>query len=315
MILALVMIHHFMPKDMTSASPNPDFISRQVHESDYFFLELKPDPAVAFAVTCGGLEYCNLDYAIYRDEFEYYGIEYIVSGMCSLTLDGRSYELKAGSIFCYGPHACHEIRNIGDSQLVKFFVDLTGHEVRDVIGQPFLSSPVPYQMPDLRGMHALFLLMHETGKQGGRGCQRIIRQILKLIAMQAEFRAVDLDEATSSSFITHERCLSHIEQHYLEITSVSQLAEACHVSPGHLSRVFKKFCDESPWQMLTRLKLNRAGELLLHGELMIKEVAGVIGFEDPYHFSRVFKQYYGMSPKRFREAIRNPRPANGGAPR
>jgi AraC-like DNA-binding protein len=37
--------------------------------------------------------------------------------------------------------------------------------------------------------------------------------------------------------------------------------------------------------------------------LLIKEAAGRIGYEDSYHFSRVFKQYYGMSPKQFRESV------------
>ncbi|MBT8044385.1 MAG: AraC family transcriptional regulator [Verrucomicrobiae bacterium] len=302
-----------MSDNSPNLRPHPDFFSHQVDESDYFFLDLKPDPEADFALACGGLEYCNLKYEINRDRFEYYGMEYIVSGACCLKLAGRKYELKAGSIFCYEPHQHHEIRNTGDVPLVKFFVDFSGREVPEIIGAPFFESTVPYQMSNLRDMHALFLLMHETGKQGGRGCQRIIRQTLELIALQARFRAVDLQDASSGSFVTYEKATSHIAQHYLEINSVTQMADACHVSPGHLSRVFKLFCDESPWQMLTRLKLNRAGELLLKGEHMIKEVAGTVGFEDPYHFSRVFKKYYGVSPTRFCESMRSSSPSGGRA--
>ncbi len=284
----------------------PDFISTQVHESDYFFLNLRPDPAASFVVTCGGLEYCNRNYAINREQFDYYGLEYITSGTCNLNLVGRSHQLKAGSLFCYGPSTPHQISNASDAPLVKFFVDFTGSEVGEVVGKPFLESPAPCQMPNLRDMHALFRQLHDTGKHGGRGCQRIILQLLKLIATQARFKAIDLDDGVSRSFTTYERCLSYIGQHYLEIDSVAALADACHVSPGHLSRLFKKFTDESPWQMLTRLKLNKSGELLLNGDLMVKEVAGRIGFEDSYHFSRVFKQYYGISPKFFRETMKRP---------
>jgi AraC-like DNA-binding protein len=294
---------------MTRAShspENPDFISRQVNESDYFFLNLRPDPSVGFAVTCGGLEYCAKEYRINRDCFDYYGLEYLVSGACELILNGRSHSLKAGSIFCYGPRTPHEIRSVGDAPLVKFFVDFTGREVTEVVGKPFLESPGPCQMSNLRDMHGLFRQLLDTGKLGGRGCQRIMRQILQLVAVQARFRAIDLEDSVSLSFATYERCLSYIQQQYIEVESVEQLAKACNVSPGHLSRVFKKYCDESPWQMLTRLKLNRAGELLLDGKSIIKEVADRSGFPDPYHFSRVFKQYYGMSPKHFRESMGRP---------
>ena len=285
---------------------NPDFISRQVTESDYYFLNLRPDTGMDFVVTCGGLEYCDSSYHIDRSRFDYFGMEYIVSVACTLVLDGRSFSLKAGSIFCYGPRTHHQIRNTGHVPLIKFFIDFTGRDVTKVVGDPFLKSPAPYQMPNLKSMHGLFQQIQETGKQGGKGCQRILRNMLELITLLTRFKAVDLDEASTGSYLTYARCLSDIEQNYGGIKSVDELAERCHVSTGHLARVFKKFAEESPWQMITRLKMNLAGELLLRDQLMVKEAALRVGFEDTYHFSRVFKQHYGMSPKHFRESVRNP---------
>ncbi len=283
---------------------NPEFLSKQVNESDYFFLDMNPSTSEPFTVTCGGLEYCNLNYRIERDKFEYYGLEYVVSGVCKLTLGEKSFHLKAGSIFCYGPRTHHCIENEGNSQLVKFFVDFRGSAVRKYLGEPFFKHLRPYQMPNLRTMHELFLQLLETGKEGGRNAQTILRLILRLIGAQVKDKAIDLDEYTSQSYTTFERCLSVIEQNYLTLSSVSDLAKACHVSTGYMSRIFKKFAEESPSEMLMRLKLNRAGELLLQQHLLIKEVADRIGYDDPYHFSRLFKQYYGMSPKHFRESLK-----------
>ena len=290
--------------DDTSPTTNPDFLSKQVDESDYFFLEMNPSPEESFVVTCGGLEYCTLNYRIERDKFEYYGLEYIVSGMCQLTLGEKSYQLKAGSIFCYGPRTHHRIENNGTTPLVKFFVDFRGSDVRKFLGEPFFKHLRPYQMPNLRTMHELFLQLLETGKEGGRNAQRILRLILMLVGAQVMDKAIDLDEYTSQSYTTFERCLAVIEQNYLALSSVSELAGACHVSTGYMSRIFKKFAEESPSEMLMRLKLNRAGELLLQQHLLIKEVADNIGYDDPYHFSRLFKQYYGMSPKPLRESVK-----------
>ena len=290
--------------DKTSSQENPEFISKQVNESDYFFLEMNPSAEQPFVVTCGGLEYCNLNYTVERNKFEYYGLEYIVSGMCQLILGNKPYQLKAGSIFCYGPRTHHKIENNGDTQLVKFFVDFRGPAVRKFLGEPFFKNVRPYQMPNLRSMHELFIQLLETGKEGGRNAQKILRLILTLVGAQVQDKAIDLDEYTSQSYTTFERCMSVIEQNYLTLASVADLAKACHVSTGYMSRIFKKFAEESPSEMLMRMKLNRAGELLLQQHLLIKEVADRIGYEDPYHFSRLFKQHYGMSPKHFRESIK-----------
>jgi AraC-like DNA-binding protein len=283
---------------------NPAFISSQVSESDYFFLDLTPDPNQPFTVACGGLEYCTQNYRISRKQFNYYGMEYIVSGMCELVLGNENYPLKAGSIFCYGPQTPHKIANSSDVPLVKFFVDFTGSSVRKHLGELFLRSRRPYQMPNLRVMHEMFYQILETGKAGGRNVQEILQQIILLIAAQVKDKAVHLNEYSSQSYITYERCLAIIQQNYREMKSIARLAEECHISTGYLSRIFKKYAGESPSEILTRLKLNRAGELLLQDNLLIKEISDEVGYEDPYHFSRLFKQHYGMSPKHFRESVK-----------
>jgi len=51
-----------------------------------------------------------------------------------------------------------------------------------------------------------------------------------------------------------------------------------------------------------RLKLNKAASLLLTSSRPVHEVAAQVGFEDPYHFSRNFKKFHGLSPRNYRLA-------------
>ncbi len=88
-------------------------------------------------------------------------------------------------------------------------------------------------------------------------------------------------------------------QHYLDFGQVAEIAKACGVSAVHLSRLFKQFDDETPKAYLGRLKMSHAAELILRKSLPIKQAAAEIGFDDPYHFSRVFKSYFGVSPSHF----------------
>jgi transcriptional regulator GlxA family with amidase domain len=54
---------------------------------------------------------------------------------------------------------------------------------------------------------------------------------------------------------------------------------------------------------LRRLRVAEARRLLADLDLPVKEVGRRVGFEDPYHFSRVFRAIDGLSPSAHREAI------------
>jgi AraC-like DNA-binding protein len=58
----------------------------------------------------------------------------------------------------------------------------------------------------------------------------------------------------------------------------------------YASRPFQRFAEETPLQLLTRLKIGGAADLLTNRNLLIKQVGEEVGFPDPYHFSRTFKR-------------------------
>ncbi len=59
-------------------------------------------------------------------------------------------------------------------------------------------------------------------------------------------------------------------------------------------------------EFLTFLRIQRAKVLLEDWKLSVKEVAALCGFDDPYHFSKVFSRLDGMSPLQFRETMLRP---------
>ncbi len=80
--------------------------------------------------------------------------------------------------------------------------------------------------------------------------------------------------------------------------SVSVLAESCNVSVRTLERFFLRVMHESPRCWLKRLRMQRAIELLRDGST-IKVTAACLGYEDPSHFSREFKDHYGLAPNKY----------------
>jgi AraC-like DNA-binding protein len=79
--------------------------------------------------------------------------------------------------------------------------------------------------------------------------------------------------------------------------SLADLAEAAHLSVDHFGRVFRTLTGVSPMQRLRVLRMEQARRLLGRGGMRVGEVARSVGFEDPYHFSRVFRQVMGVCPR------------------
>lgn len=82
--------------------------------------------------------------------------------------------------------------------------------------------------------------------------------------------------------------------------SRGELAALAGLSPTRFHAVFSAVVGESPMRHLRRVRLDRALHLLAHGEGSIARIAHEVGFEDPYHFSRVFSQHLGCSPRAWR---------------
>lgn len=90
------------------------------------------------------------------------------------------------------------------------------------------------------------------------------------------------------------------EQHVKENLTVDELAGWMQISKRSLSIKCRALLGDSPAQLFTRFKVRKAAQLLAHTAHPVKEISYELGFENPYHFSRVFKRIYGVAPVAFR---------------
>ncbi|MCR4842328.1 MAG: helix-turn-helix domain-containing protein [Eubacterium sp.] len=94
-----------------------------------------------------------------------------------------------------------------------------------------------------------------------------------------------------------------IEERYFEHFTLSQIAEKYHVDPSYLSRVFSRKFGESITAMLTRIRIERAKELMRQKNHTLETVSFEVGYDDYNYFSRVFRKNTGESPREYRKRL------------
>ncbi|MBE0339412.1 helix-turn-helix domain-containing protein [Paenibacillus sp. 23TSA30-6] len=100
-----------------------------------------------------------------------------------------------------------------------------------------------------------------------------------------------------------QRAKEWIREHLQEDGGLNRLAEYMNMSPKYLSARFKQVTGESFADYQTRVRFERARELLLDPNRKVAEVAELVGFADTNYFSIAFKKHTGLTPTEFRKTF------------
>lgn len=101
--------------------------------------------------------------------------------------------------------------------------------------------------------------------------------------------------------------LQYIQHNYQNLTLAS-LAEFFHYSEPHLCTLIKQNTGKNFTDLIKNLRMRDAKNLLINTNLKVNEIAEQIGYNSADHFSRVFRQAYGVSPADFRKANKKESP-------
>ena len=281
-----------------SAEALPSFMSRQVVQARRFYLEAGVRDRAPLSVVSVGWEKCARDYLIHRDTFPFLSLEFVAGGKGQLEIAGQIHALSAGSLFAYGPDIPHRIQTDPNDLLDKYFVDFFGPQSLPLMKELDL---VPGQIRQYqRGLELkdafehLIRLAGQVGLYTARSCALQ----LELLLLSTRGAGGENTAGSSRAFNTFERCRRHMEDNFLEYSTVEGFAGACHINLSYLCRLYRKFSGVSPYQYLMQVKMKWAANRLHGGEVLVREVADELGI-DQFQFSRAFKRVHGVSPAAF----------------
>ena len=93
--------------------------------------------------------------------------------------------------------------------------------------------------------------------------------------------------------------LQYIQTH-CETVTLEEMSNVFHYQPAHISREIKKGTGMTFSEIKQRLRLQRAAELLDTTTLSYGHISDLLGYTDTSHFYKQFRQYYGSTPKQYR---------------
>ncbi len=271
-------------------------LSKQVREARYFSLRHRGERVrTPVDLVFGGLETCSEDYAINRRGFPVHLLEYVVEGSGNLTLQDQGHGLRKGCLYLYGPGIPCKILTNRERPLVKYFFAFhcKGPSLRE-----------QYQLDRLffganRGGELVGDLVRQLFEEACLGSEdswRICSYYLDIILLKCARTRLMEQHYQERAFQVFRSVKAHIEDNYLELARMNDIAGAVDLDPSYISRLFKRYYHLTPYTFLLQKKMEHALDVLRQGKVPVREAAAAVGFEDPFHFSRVFKKFKGISP-------------------
>lgn len=97
-----------------------------------------------------------------------------------------------------------------------------------------------------------------------------------------------------------KEALNFIEQNFQNDISVEDIAAFCGLNRSYFGKIFHSTVGKSPQEFLIAYRMSKAGELLKLTGLSIADIGNAVGYPNQLHFSRAFKNVYGVSPRTWR---------------
>ena len=131
--------------------------------------------------------------------------------------------------------------------------------------------------------------------------------VIKLLSIFAQHLSI----LSNRILVQHEnaepplitRAKAYLQEHQTESLSLGRVSKAVNSSPFYFCKLFKKATGLNFTDYLSRIRIERARNLLLNPNLRVSEIAFEVGFQSLTHFNRVFKNTVGQSPTRYREQL------------
>jgi AraC family transcriptional regulator, arabinose operon regulatory protein len=245
---------------------------------------------------------------------------YVHEGYGQVVVERQIFELSPGTLFYFRPFQLHRVRiqlELG-SYIRSLFVFEPGILEDALMPYPSLQSfflklwkdPTAWQKATLEPAYmSQFIQAQDIELKDCPPEQLLEEQMLCLVALIRYLRkhaSLKSDQWEGPNRTGHssaaEQIMEWIEEHYTEPFELDKLAQAIHLSPNHVSSLFRKSVGSSITEYITARRIRQACWLLRSTDLSVREIGEAVGLGSFSYFCQIFKKNIGLSPYQYKKS-------------
>ncbi|WP_165920949.1 AraC family transcriptional regulator [Muricomes intestini] len=262
----------------------------------------------------------NKDTSHWHNFFE---ITYVDEGNARYEVNGHIYDVESGDVILFNNSESHKWEVLTEEvrlTVLMFSSDIIsdGSRMLDMdYLVPFLERGnnfenwIPGREKFTKDIKALLDEISEEDWRGQAGNRLMIKaDILKILTLLVRYyeRAnsrIEFFAGKKDSVRRIEQAFTFIKKNYGKKITLEETAATVCMSPNYFSGYFKKTAGCSFQEYLTKIRMEKAKEMLHHSSDGILEIAQECGVSNTANFYRLYKKYYGIAPgeERHRQAI------------
>jgi AraC-like DNA-binding protein len=231
-------------------------------------------------------------------------LTYVDQGSLHSVADGQDLLLEQGDITIYTADQWHmQYADMGVApRFVTISFELSGDDLSQLKNQKIAA---PQQVVTL-----LQQMLKEADHSDEFSADMIIAmlgQVLMLLLRQAKTPSADKLKASNNLNSENQiirRAQQYISDHLREKLSVPLVAKMVDVSPSYLTALFHKNLQISPAEYIRRLKLQESKQMIRENSMTFTEIAAALQYSTVHHFSRQFKEKFGITPTEYAKSVR-----------
>lgn len=229
-------------------------------------------------------------------------ITYVDRGSVHSVADGEDILLEQGELVLYAPNQWHmQYADIGVApRLITISVVVSGCEWTEVANRKIRIG---------QKMLTVLQQMCQEQERGGKYSMDMIISLLTifLITLLRQGAQEQKDRPVTAANGENRiigRTQQYIATHVREKLTVPIVAKNVQVSPSYLTALFQKHLQISPGEYLRRIKLQESKQMIREGNMNFTEIAEALQYSTVHHFSRQFKEKFGITPSEYAKSVR-----------
>lgn len=254
-----------------------------------------------------GWEQCEPSHLYGPAARNHYLFHYVISGTGSLMADDskgwtQTYQIKSGQGFMLFPGQISTYVAGKDLPWEYTWIEFDGLRVREMLEIAGLSmdSPIYHaRSKDLR-MNMMNEMLYMAQHADESPFHLIGHLYLFLDYLTRSAASMKLNQGGRLRDFYVKEALTFIEQNFQNAISVEDIAAFCGLNRSYFGKIFRDTVGKSPQEFLMNYRMVKAAELLKLTQLSVGDIGNAVGYPNQLHFSRAFKNIYGISPREWR---------------